>query len=250
MQQDHFRRSRGIGTLTVLAAAFAITLCSGTGVEAKERKKAPSAAKALKQVHKSLHKAKNYSVTLKVEGGIAKDADHSISDRAVSEEYRGVVYRNKMMHVPGMKSFRTPKKGVKFTGGQWKILASDKKGAVMERLFNFPLAAVGDAAKFAKKAEWVVTEAKGGENSESKSKAGEDSDLDSDDASESDEAKAEDSKKGKKNKRTAVKKGRGAKDAGKEAAENLPNVLRIDTPPKAALTHFLKVENSGCLSGG
>ena len=41
---------------------------------------------------------------------------------------------------------------------------------------------------------------------------------------------------------TAVKKG--------DTDVTIPRFIRITTPPKQALTHFIEVENSGCMSAG
>ena len=197
--------------------------------------KIPAASKALREAFKLLKKQENFEVQLQVAGGISDNEQHKITELAVRETYLGSVYGNKVMHLPKLKSFRTPKSGARFVQGMWRRITADKKGVVMDRLFKFPLEALGDAAKHAKTAQWREPEEEDEESdseSRSRKRRGAKRDGDRDE-------------KGDGGGRTVV----GGADDDEDSAPR-PTKIIVEAPPKEALAHFLKVENSGCLSGG
>lgn len=210
-----------------------------------EAKDWPDAGKVLSGALKALRKEKGYDVTLSVDGGIADSGDHQIDELAVRETYSAKVFRTQYMHVPDMKTFRRyPDKGTRFSDGVWRHIQSDEKGNVMNRLFKFPAEALADAAKHAKVAAWVPTSVPTAKDLETEANERElDAELEDLDRELAKLSGEEPKTKG----RTVVAR----PDAKKaEAIARLPRTLRVEAPPEVALTHFLKVENSGCLSGG
>ncbi|MEM7231466.1 MAG: hypothetical protein AAF517_04800 [Planctomycetota bacterium] len=213
--------------LKALGVFLAIAGVTGSSLAAPAKsKKAPSASKALRDAYKALGKQKNFSVSLNVQGGISDRTDHGISEFAVRETYNASVYGNKVMHVPGMKAYRTSKKGVQYQLGAWKYITTSKKGTVMDRLFKFPLEAVADATKHSRSASWKAAAA--------------------------DEEKKSRKKRSSKKKRSkkSKKKGKTVVEDDEEDSAKFPGTIVVSAPPKEALKHFLKVENSGCLNGG
>lgn len=208
--------------------------------DGKEAKR-PSAGKQLKLALKNLLKKKSFQVSLKVQGGTSDNPQHKITQMTVRETYLGKVYKNRLMHVPSLKAFRTPKKGVKFTRGLWRNILSDRRGVMMDRLFTFPVEALSKAARHAKKATWVEKKVKKKRAKKTRRRSQrkpKDEDLDED----------EDEDEGDRDKprgRTVVKKKKKKKNK-----TSTPTVVRVEIPPSEALTHFLKVEKSGCIGGG
>ncbi len=246
-----------IGVLSLCLAPTALAAPASS-----KKKKRPSASKQLKAAFKNLSKAKYYEVSLKIQGGVSKDADHTISTAAVRETYQGNVYSNKLMHIPGMKAFRTSKKGVYYTGGMWRHMTGRGKATVMNRLFTFPQIALYKANRYASRAKWVESSiAKPAEYKELDF----DLDVDKDDEGKgTDEEKKKAKKKSKKSatrkksskrpsKKTSKNRGKTvvvSKKENKKDGELIPRIVRVKTPSKEALAHFLAVENSGCLSAG
>jgi hypothetical protein len=233
------------GPVALLLGAFVFSVLAGpvlTGAPAPAEKKSaakkskktkiPSPGKQLLQAYKNLRKTKSYSTTLTVEGGLSNTPDHKLFEFAVRESYDGKIYRQ-LMHVPAMKTFKTSKKGVRYTSGIWRNVYSDKDGKILQSFFEFPQDVLKQALRHAKNGKWIDTP-----------KADE-----SDGSEDADDESDVDTKKGGKGKTIVAKKGK--KKSGKNVdVASMPRVLLITAPPKEALQHYIKVENSGCLGGG
>jgi hypothetical protein len=236
------------GPLALLLAAFVFSVLAGpvlTGAPSPAEKKSaskrsrkgkvPSPGKQLLQAYKNLLRTKSYSTSLKVEGGLSNTPDHKLFQLAVRESYDGKIYR-KLMHVPSMKTFKTSKKGVRYYSGNWRSVLADKEGKILHSFFEFPQDVLKQALRHAKNGKWIDTP---------RAEVNESDDAD-EDGDESDAASDKPRGKGK----TIVAK-KGKKKSGKVAdLSSMPRVLVITAPPKEALSHYLKVENSGCLGGG
>jgi hypothetical protein len=194
--------------------------------------KPPAPGKQLVQALKNLYKAGNYRVQVSIEGGISDNAEHSITERTVSESYTGEVFRSQIMHVASLKAYRTPKKGVAFIQGSWRNILSAPEGVLLDRLFSFPEIILGRAAQYPRSATWVMDSDAAEEKTHSK-EAGKE-------AREKSREPAEKSAQGK----TVVV------SSPKNAELSLPRLIRVEAPAQEALKHFLEVEKSGCISGG
>ena len=223
--------------LAVFACALLPLPCSAAAEKDKNdaKKDLPSAGGYLKLVLSNLKKVKSYRVALTVEGGTSDEANHKITQRTVHQSYRGNVYQNTMMHVPAHKVYRTLKKGVRYTRGDWRNILADRQGVLLDRLFDFPFMVLVKAARHSKKAEWVEKpksrEKKSSRKSRKSQKKKKSSKQDDD----------EDGKRG----RTVVRRSK-----SKRTRTSLPSVIRVEVPREVALKHFLTVERSGCIGGG
>ncbi len=221
---------------TVLSIATAALLVSWGGAAVAgppAGSKRPAAGKVFRQVWRNFKKAKSYEVSVKIEGGISGTPDHAIKTRTVNENYSGEVYGS-LMHHPAMpRAFRTPKSGAIFTGTGWKNILADRQGVRLDRLFSFPQTLFDRAGRYVRFAEWVESASGSEEEKPAEIKL-------VGDEKEADEEKAAGKEKG----RTVVK------SSGKKEDVDLPRFIRIETPPKEALKHFIEVENSGCMSVG
>jgi hypothetical protein len=198
--------------------------------------KPPAASKQFGAALKNFAKATSYKVEVAIEGGISGTPDHQVRDVTVNEKYAGAIH-DKVMHVPELKAYRTTSAGVISSDGVWKQILADQRGVRLDRLFSFPEKLLARAAKHAAKAEWLDAGPKekaedAGEARSSAKKAAEKTEKSS--------GAEKDPKKG----RTVVK------GASKPDGAAVPRLLRIEVPPKEALTHFIEVENSGCMSAG
>jgi len=232
----------------VLAGGGAVAfLASGLAWAEGDKAAAPapkiSPIRALQEALTKLQRAPNYRAKAAIEGGISEKEDHSISERTVSEAYEGEVFGS-LMHVPTVKAYRYPKKGVAFIDGNWRRILSDQKTALLDRLFTFPEVLLGRAVSHPESARWLTLEeekARGLSSSE-ETEAGDDPAKD--------DTKKVDAPRGKPapGKTVASKPGTAAKAGVPEGP--LPRVVRVEVPPKEALTHFIEVQNSGCMSAG
>ncbi len=212
-------------------------------------KKVPSPAKALAQAYKNLSKQKSYSTSLSVEGGISDTPDHELSQVAVRETYNGDIYRS-LMSIPGKKTFKTPKKGVRYISGYWRNVVSDREGKMLDSFFRFPQDVLKQAMRHAKRGKWqdlASSDETGADKKDSKkSKKSSKSKKKSDD----DDYELEgDSKKKRRGKTSVAKKGKKSKKT-EEVDIDMPTTILIEAPTKEALNHYLTVEKSGCLGGG
>jgi len=236
-----------LGAPALLFGAFLLAFLAGpdlTGAPAPAEKssaakrsartKVPSPGKRLLAAYKNLRKAKSYSTTLEVQGGLSNTPDHKLFQLAVRESFDGKVFRT-LMHVPGMKTFKTAKKGVRYHSGYWRSVLSDKEGKMLHSFFEFPQDVLRQALRHAKNGKWI--DAPGTKDDDPEP------DADVDDPQESDDPR------GRKGKTIVSRKGEKAK--GEDAdLTTMPRVLLITAPTKEALSHYIRVENSGCLGGG
>ena len=188
---------------------------------------------------KALAKAESYKVGVDIEGGLSDRPDHEVTETTVREAYEGEVF-GALMHVPnvdskvltGLKAFRVrnTRKGVAYIDGAWRNILSHKETTLLDRLFAFPEVLLDRALVNGAKAEWVKDE----EEEKSAEEAGDDAEA---------KKAAEEAPKPASGK-TAVLKKKPA-DEGPQ-----PHIVRVEVPPKEALTYFTEVQNSGCMSGG
>lgn len=256
---------------TVVAMFLVVSAPSSRALAVPDGKKddeakLPHPSKHLKKAYLKLRALDSYRVSLRVEGGLSKDEKHSLSRVTVRQNYVGDVFQNKLMHLPGINAYRTPKKGAIRAGGIWKNALGDKNGTLMQRLFAFPLEVLGKAVRHSRRAEWVKSSIQselGGiefelldledeeEENEAETDTGDDVDDLFDDlfgeegAEDKTESASTDSDKPRG--KTVVA---GGADEKEETELRLPRVVRIEVPPKEALRHYLAVEKSGCIGGG
>jgi len=131
---------------------------------------------------KQLKKQKNFEVRLAYERGVAGDGSHRPTSSRQVSKHVGFVYKNKMMHVPALRAYRTPTKGVCYKGdsvrpggvyskrdrqkekGGWKgyVRSAGIQGyaagaaASMHQCFYFPSELLADAMKYVKSARRVA----------------------------------------------------------------------------------------------
>jgi hypothetical protein len=234
-------------SLSILGSAAAALFCAGVvlgeGEKPPSPPKQPNPVKALQTALKNLGKSPSYRATVSVEGGISEKEDHSITERTVSESYTGEVFGS-LMHVPVVKVYRNPKKGVAYIDGSWRYTLSDPKTTRLERLFAFPEIILSRALTHAPQGgRWLTPaeeKARGIEPRAAASAKDEDEDEDAPapKAVEKPEPKPAPGK-------TVAQKPRSAQPEGPA-----PRIIYVEAPPKEALQHFTEVQNSGCMSGG
>jgi hypothetical protein len=224
--------------ITSVWALCWVLVVSGTVVAAgsrNPRSKRQSPSAALQTATKNFVKAKSYRVRLAVEGGYSEKADHSISQRVVSESYTGEVYSG-MMHIPEVKAYRTLKRGTAYIDGYWRDILSDRTTTKAARLFRFPEVVLGNALRHSRRSgTWL--EPKGAAAAEKEAAGG--------------NAEAKESADDGPSGRTAVGTSRSPdKEARGSEEEELPRVVRVEAPPAEALQHILEVQNSNCFGVG
>ena len=193
-----------------LSAVLAFAL-GANSVAADE--KVPDPLKDLVQAAKNLTREarEGYAASVEVEGGLSKAKDHKLYTTTVRESYSGDIKGN-LMHVPSMRAFRTTEKGALFDGAQWYTLNAQLEGKKLDRLFEFPILLLANAVKNPKKIEWLPSTVKLPDTEREISSG------------------------------TTVEK---------ELTKNqLYHRIRVEVPDKEALSYFIEVQNSGCLSGG
>jgi hypothetical protein len=211
-----------------------------------ENSKLPTPAQQLAKAFKNLRKVESYRTVLTVEGGLSNTPDHKLFQIAVRESYDGQIYRT-LLHVPEMKTYKYPSKGVRYFEGYWRNVVSDTEGKMLHSFFKFPQEVLELALRHAAAGRWIDLEkpseepAVAGEKDEKKA----DGEKSGEEVSESGGGyELEGSPRGK----TVV----GGDDAASKSDETvrMPRVMVIEAPAKEALEHYIAVENSGCLGGG
>lgn len=233
-----------------------------------EASKPPDPFKALQAAVAGLARSKNYKVRVGIEGGIADNANHEVREVTVRESYQGEVF-GPLMHVPAVKAFRYPKKGVAYVEGQWRNILAHPRTMRLERLFGFPEVILGRALNLAPKtARWLTPEEEAAaglareeqdDEDEDESTAEEEEDESEEEDSEEEDAekptgkkKPADGKAGKKEgeKKSPSSKTKAVKPGGEKKTGPMPRVVQVEAPPKEAIKHFIEVQNSGCMSEG
>ncbi len=214
----------------------------------------PKAETQLLAAFKNFKTYKGYKVKMTVIGGVTSDSQHIVTTPTVRDRYSGEVYQSTMYVTASdsypYKAYRTPKKGVSYVDGMWRPTLAHPQGVRMDRLFAFPEDILVQASKYAKTAQWLEDSVPKDEGTKASADDEEDVDDEESDDEEDDDKEAskdkeqEKAKEKARHKTTAVIK----KEAAKLAS--MPRVLRVEAPTKEALEHFLKVEKSGCVSGG
>jgi len=160
---------RGKGRWVVLICALSLpswsTAFSAPDSASKDKgsktKESFSPEKVLKVALGNLSKQKNYEVKLSHVWGARDDLGREIDARWPRYEWVGQVYGD-LMHVPAMKAYRTPTKGVAKLG-TWKSLegtflllgnTEQDNARRMHKRFSFPLTVLSQAARHSPKAEW------------------------------------------------------------------------------------------------
>lgn len=187
---------------------------------------------AIRTATKNFAKAKSYRVELAVTGGFADDASHAVTERVVTESYLGDVHSG-MMHLPGVKAYRTMARGTVQWEGTWKDILSVRQTVRVARLFRFPEEVLANAFKHAPRGgQWVEPEKEAAPAAEPAAAEPEEGD---------------DDEVGPASTTTAVA---GSKGAGAVAEPEVPRVIRVEAPPEEALRHIIEVQNSDCFGGG
>lgn len=216
----------------------ALPLAPGLSDDAGRAARPPHPGRKLAEAFKNLQKAKSYKVAVAIVGGISDNQDHKVAQVTVREQYDGEVHRTSagnLMHVPAPKAFRLleRKKGAILADGGWKSILADRAGVRLDRLFSFPEELSRRAMKYASSAEWLTEGTASGNSAKA-----EDSEVA--DGGDAPKSGSGDQPEGK----TEV-----APD-GKQGKAKLPRIVRVEAPTKEALSHFIEVQNSGCMSVG
>ncbi len=249
--------------VAVLSATFSVPLAAAE----EKTPDLPTARRALRNALRTLRREKNYALTLRYERGIAEDATHRAKSSVSRATYTGNVLRNRFMHVPKYKAYRTPTRGVwwepdrikqggtfrerkkqKVNGG-WRAIVfpaqsvGGNKAFIMHSRFYFPTEILEDAMTHVGSARWVdqslIPEATPQDDDGDAADADTDPDLDRRD-------KKKKKKKKKKKNSTAEKKqldgesqrskGRTRVDRPKHSTSAVKpeKLIRVTVPPKLA----------------
>jgi hypothetical protein len=230
-----------------LIPALALVLFASGALAGDEKNQAPkpsaakrmSPVKALQDAVKNLAKAQSYRADCTIEGGLSDREDHEVTERTVGESYSGEVFTSQpatLMHVPKVKAYRFPKKGVVYVEGAWRNILTYPETVRLDRLFTFPEVILARALTNAPKgARWL----------EPKKEDQDDSDEDSDESDEESDTKVK-----KENEKASPGKTVARPSESKPAEGPQPRVVHIDVPPEEALKSFIEAQNSGCMSAG
>jgi hypothetical protein len=188
-----------------------LPLVTWAGDDSEAPVKHENPKKVLNSVVSKLNKTKGYEVKLDVSGGISQSKNHEISELTVRESYEAKLVRD-LMHVPSKGAYRTPEKGAIGAGGDYQQILATPDGARLDRLFRFPKEILAEAAASGMSFEWLD----GGMV----------------------ETTTDDEEEGDARTKVTQKK------------YVAPTRMRVEVPEQVAITRFVTIENSGCMSGG
>ena len=200
-------------------AGCALVLAGGTTLAAP---KPESAAKALGRGAKQLAKLKSYRVDVSVSGGLAKGADHTVTESRVNESWNAETLGKltRLNQGEGFRLRRSDLSGAIQQGVSWKAMLATDKGRLIGRLFKDPEVLLGQALRSKKRARWLAPV--GGATP----------------AAAPQDAPEEGTRSG-------------PRGEGSELAEQpLPTVLEVEGPAIEAIRHFEEIVSSGCFSEG